>query len=90
MKAVDLLEMAKSLRQELAAAKPKRESLEWHLINNLDTFGNSLESATSAQDIKNACAILGRFCFESMNWDTPLYRRCSDISEQGLKLAKRS
>jgi hypothetical protein len=67
---------------------PKRESLEWYLINNLKDFLISIKQAQSKQALNTATRILSRFCLESMDWDTELFKTCSEITELGLKISK--
>jgi len=73
---------------ELKTRNISRESDEWYLLNNLTKFQQSLNSAESKQDVKNASSILSRFCVESFNWDTDNFKKCVALSEEGFTLAK--
>ncbi len=83
-----LLQEARAFLDELSSQPMTEGSLEWYLSNNLRDYVESVERSDSAKAIKNATRILSRFCTESMNWDTILYRRCTEITEAGFKLAK--
>ncbi len=78
----------RSFLNALAVQQPKQESLEWYLANNLEDYLKDLEEAQKPNEIKVATKILSRFCIESMDWDTPLFKRCTKITELGLKVSK--
>lgn len=83
-----LIEEINRIIQELRFLKPKQESLEWYLLNNLNTYLQSIERADENIKIKNATEIFGMFCTESMNWDTDLYKKCMEITKIDFKLCK--
>lgn len=75
---------------ELINTNPKKESLEMYLINNLKIYLNALNNAETATQIKQVTERFDMFCIDSMNWDTPLFKRCTKITKLGLKAAKSS
>ena len=75
---------------ELKKKNPGRESLEWYLINNLNNYLISLTAAETAKEIKLATAKFDMFCIDCMNWDTPLFKRCANISDIGFKIAMKN
>lgn len=77
-----------SLLSEVEHRLPKNDSLEWYLANQIRRYIVALESSTSKQEIENATAMFSRFCTESMDWDTSLYKKCAAITASGTKLAK--
>ncbi len=83
-----LIEQANSFLTEIESLNPQRESVEWHLSNNLKKFLESVKVTNSFPEIKNATRILSKFCTESMDWDTELYRKCIAITQIGFKLGK--
>lgn len=72
----------------LEANNPSNESLEWYLINNLKEYFDEINNATTAKQIKQATEKFDMFCVDSMDWDTPLFERCTKLTNLGLKLAK--
>jgi len=84
----ELLESIDKVLGLLAQNAPTRESLEWYLGNNLRSFREALVSARTRLDVENATRALSRFCTESMEWDSELFRECTRIEEKGFALAK--
>lgn len=78
------------LLKDINFQQPEKESLEWYLRNNLIDYLEDLKKIESPGDLKICTRILSRFCVESMDWDTPLFKRCTKITEIGLKIAKNS
>ena len=83
-----LLEKTRSLLEEFKSSNPERESLEWYLINNLTNYLNTIDQANKPYVIKSATANFGRFCTESMDWDTALNKKCTAITEIGYQLGR--
>lgn len=83
-----LITEVKLLIKELAAHESVKESHEWYLKNNLAIYLEELEKIKNTDELKIATRIFSRFCLESMDWDTPLFKRCTKITELGLKIAK--
>jgi hypothetical protein len=73
----------------LQALRPADGSLEWYLINQVKMLMSAIENAQSKQDLQNGVGVFSRFCTESMDWDTDLYRRCTEVTALGFKLAKK-
>lgn len=84
----EIFRLIDDLFSRLEAAHPERESLEWYTINNLRDYRGTLEADSSKQEIDNATRAFIRFCTESMDWGTPLYKACMAISALGEKLTK--
>lgn len=90
---IDKHELIKEAQLFLIDSKknePRKESLEWYLINNLIKYLEALNTSKTAGEIKVATEKLDMFCVESMDWDTSLFKRCTQITELGLKIAKNS
>lgn len=85
---VKLHQQLTSLLAEVEAISPQPESLEWYLANQVRKYVSALDAAGSAQDVENCTAVFSRFCTESMDWDTALYKRCAEATALGFKLAK--
>lgn len=83
-----LLERIDALVAELAGPPGARESLEWYLRNNLNSLRRDLVSARTKRDITNAARAFTRFCTDSMDWNTELYRKCTVITELAFELGK--
>ncbi len=67
---------------------PQTESLEWYLINNLNTYLKNIINANTSGSVEKATILLDRFCLESMDWDKPIFKRCTELTELGYKLSK--
>lgn len=78
------------LLNDISFKQPEKESLEWYLRNNLINYLENLKNIENPSDLKISTRILSRFCIESMDWDTPLFKRCTKITELGLKIVKNS
>jgi len=76
------------LLNDIEVKQPEKESLEWYLRNNLNDYLKVIDKVDNSNDLKIATKILSRFCLESMDWDTPLFKQCTKITELGLKLSK--
>jgi len=76
--------------KDIESNLPKKKSFEWYLLNNLKSYIQLINDSQSSQDIKKATKIFSRFCVESMDWDTELYKKCSSLTCAGLKLASGS
>ncbi len=85
---LELTEKLNELQKQLIEQDIEEGSLEMYLLNHVNKFLNSLMEAASAQDVDNAASIFSRFCTESMDWDMPLYKQCTAITDRGFKLAK--
>ena len=85
-----LIKKTEFFLEEIESFKPKNETLEWYLSNNLKKYLESIRFANGSTEIRNATRILSRFCTESMNWDTDLYKKCTAITSVGFKIGKDS
>lgn len=83
-----LLEEIKNYIQELRFLRPEKETLEWYLINNLSQYLAMVERTDEPIEIHNATSIFSRFCTESMDWDTSIYKKCMGITKIGFQLGK--
>lgn len=83
-----LLEQIDALLAELALQPCNRESLEWYLQNNLTSLRRDLVSAPTPHAFNNATTAFSRFCTESMDWNTELFRRCTAITELAFRVSK--
>jgi hypothetical protein len=86
----ELIEQSQLLLCKLVNTEPKQESIEWYLINNLKQYLEILSNAETAMEIKKATEKLDMCCIESMDWNTPLFKRCAKITELVLKVEKNS
>ena len=85
-----LMDEVQKFLGDLEKSNPANESLEWYLVNHLKEYFGTMNIATTENQIKQATEKFDMFCIDSMNWDTPLFKRCTKISELGLKIAKKS
>ncbi|MBA2655187.1 MAG: hypothetical protein H0U71_09025 [Gammaproteobacteria bacterium] len=88
VKKLELINRTNQYINELKSHSPQIETLEWYLINNLEEYLNSIKKANSGIEIEKASKILDRFCLESMDWDTTIFKKCSELTKFGLKLSK--
>ncbi len=84
----ELIKEAQFFLYDLEGKEQKQESLECYLINNLKKYLEALNCAETAVQIQKATEDLDMFCLDSMDWDTPLFKRCTKITELGLKVSK--
>lgn len=85
-----LINEVQSFLHDIEIMNPKKESLEWYLVNNLKKYLKELISAETITQIKKSTEIIDIFCVESMDWNTALFKRCTKITELGLKITKNS
>jgi hypothetical protein len=85
----DLIQKIDWVLEATAEKAAIKESLEWYLRNNLVRYKQLLQSDPSQMQLKDATRALMRFCTESMDWNTVLYRDCMAITSEGSSLAKR-
>lgn len=83
-----LISKIESQIADLKNVRPNEGSMEFYLLNNLAKYRQSLASAESKQDVKNAASIFSRFCTESMDWETKGYQHYIELSEEGFSLAR--
>lgn len=84
----ELLAKIDVLLNQIAPASGVHGSLEWYLRNHLIEYKNKISTNSTAVGIENATEILMRFCLESMEWGTDLYRSCTALTEQAIRLSK--
>lgn len=80
-----LIQMLNELIQGIEADTPKSESVQWYLLNNLQSFKQTVENSPSRHEIENEARILSRFCIDSMDWDDPLFKAATAITEQAKR-----
>lgn len=85
---LELIKQTTSFLGEIESLKPQKETLDWYLSNHLKKYLVSVKKADKPLEIRNATGILSRFCTESMDWDTELYKKCTVITSIGFKLGK--
>lgn len=64
---IEFIMQIDALIKELKSTFPKKESLEWYLLNNLTKYSESVSKANTKEDIKRATKIFSRFCVETMD-----------------------
>ena len=80
-----LLQMLASLIERIDAHRPPVETREWYLLNNLRRFQEVAESSPSQHELENAEHALSRFNVDSMDWDDPLFKEATAITEQARR-----
>ncbi|MBI2779500.1 MAG: hypothetical protein HYX62_06945 [Gammaproteobacteria bacterium] len=83
-----VIESIDALIAKLELEKPQKDSLEWYLMNNLRAYRDALLAATEGREVERATHALSRFCTESMDWDTEVFRQCTAITTKGMRLAR--
>ncbi|MGY1490794.1 hypothetical protein ACW4YW_15415 [Methylobacillus pratensis] len=83
-----LIQSVDILLKKITSKKVEKESLEWYLINNLNDYRTLLINNPSLIELENATRALIRFCTESIDWDSTLYKDCSEITTLGMRSAK--
>lgn len=81
-----LLQMLGSIMAHIEARRPRAETMEWYLLNNLRSFKEVVENSPSQQEFENATHVLSRFNIDSMDWDNPLFKETTAITEQARRI----
>lgn len=84
----ELLELIHRLRDDLEREAPVKDSVEWYLQNNLLDYEKALVSSKSKKEIKDSTRSLSRFCVDSLDWNSDIFRACTEITARGMRLAK--
>ena len=74
----------------IEATHPSRDSLEWYLMNNLKSYKAAVQLASDKLSVENAARAFNRFCTESMDWQTELFKRCAMLADFGLQMGRSS
>ena len=83
----DPIQLISTLLNKVAGQADVEESAEWYLRSHLIDYKRVLLRKTSSQEVEFATGALMRFCAQSLDASTPLYRDCVEIAEEGAKLA---
>jgi hypothetical protein len=83
----DPIRLISALLDKVAGRADVEESAEWYLRSNLIDYKRALLRKLSSQEIEFATGALMRFCAQSLDANTPLYRDCVEIAEEGAKVA---
>lgn len=83
----DPIQLISALLDKVAGQADVEESAEWYLRSNLIDYKRALLRKSSSQEIEFATGALMRFCAQTLSKDTPLYRDCVEIAEEGAKVA---
>lgn len=71
--------------QRLHKGLPEKNSC---VARQLEQYANCLQFASTKHEIESCAKIFGRFCTESLDWDTSEYKEYIKLSEEGYKIAK--
>jgi hypothetical protein len=83
-----LVNDVEALIAELEKVMFAHESIEWYLVNNLHDYLKILREKPNSKAIGDASRALSRFCTDSLDWDTAVYKTCSAIASEGHRIAK--
>jgi hypothetical protein len=81
-----LLQMLNSLIERIEARRPHVETVEWYLLHNVRRFKDIAESFPSQHEFDNAAQVLSRFNVDNMDWDDPLFKDTTAITEQARRM----
>jgi len=81
-----LLQMLGSLIERIKATRPTIETVEWYLVNNLLQLKEVAERSPTQHDFENAKRVLSSFIIDSMDWDDPLFKEATTITEQAKRV----
>ena len=79
-----LIKNIKIFIDDIEIIAPEKESLEWYLLNNLKEYFRSINDTKSSEEVKRVTQLFSRFCVESMDWDTDLFKKCSMLTRIGF------
>lgn len=71
----------KNLIKRLEATPPQKETVEWYTLNNLRDLFRDLNNIQSTEKLLESEHILSRFCTDSLDWNSDLYKEISEINQ---------
>lgn len=78
--------MIGALLDKIGQQADVQESPEWYLRSYLVDYKRTLLRKWSSQEIEFATDALMRFCAQSLDTNSALYRECAEIAEEGAKM----
>lgn len=84
----DPIQLISTLLNNLSDQADVEESAEWYLRSYLVDYKRALLRKFSSQEIEFATGAFMRFCAESLDTGSSLYRDCAEIADAGAKVAE--
>jgi hypothetical protein len=84
----DPIQLISALLNNLSDQADVEESAEWYLRSYLVDYKRALLRKWSSQEIEFATGAFMRFCAQSLDTDSALYRDCAEIADEGAKVAE--
>lgn len=84
----DPIQLISALLNNLSDQADVEESAEWYLRSYLVDYKRALLRKWSSQEIEFATGAFMRFCDQSLDTASSLYRDCAEIAEAGAKVAE--
>ena len=75
-------------RQELKASDYSNGSVEEYLLNHLGKLASNANSSSSAKEVVNSMNAVMRFATDSIEWNSELLKRVTEISDYHSSLLK--
>jgi hypothetical protein len=83
----DPIQLTSALLNRLSDQADLEESAEWYLRSYLVDYKRALLRKSSSQELEFATGAFMRFCVQSLDTHSALYRDCAEIAEEGAKVA---
>lgn len=77
-----------NLRTSLEASHPRPDSTEAYPLTHVRLLSDNARRSYSFDEVRNSARALSKFCVDSMNWDSPLFKRCEALTATVFKHAK--
>lgn len=82
----EILACYEALLKDFKKMNAKSGSVEWYLMGHLRRTLDVLPDSFTKTGIENALTPLEHFCTDSMDWDSDLFRRISDLNRAAREL----
>lgn len=84
----DPIQLTSALLNQLSDQADVEESAEWYLRSYLVDYKRALLRKSSSREIEFATDAFMRFCAQSLDTGSALYRGCAEVAEEGAKVGE--
>lgn len=83
----DPIQLTSALLNQLSDQADVEESAEWYLRSYLVDYKRAFLRKSSSKELEFAIDAFMRFCAQSLDTQSALYRGCVEVAEEGAKVA---
>lgn len=76
----EIIEIVNIVLENFCKGNIQKETLEWYLKNQLNTYLLAINIADTWVELDKANKILRGFLIDSMDWNTDIFKRCSEVT----------